>query len=104
MRVATEKGIPSKDRRKSENARVMMYKLVTDLPRDGFLIAAIPSRRLPAKEVRLIRSITKDSTNRIAVVRLCNCWENTSVLVNVTFIAFPERSMLRGVCLRERAS
>ena len=96
MRVATENGIPNKEIRKSEIARVMMYKLVTDLPRDGFFMAAIPSRRLPAKDIRLIRSIIKDSTNRIADVRLCNCRENNSVVVSVAFIASFQLSFLCG--------
>lgn len=61
IREATEKGIPSKDIKKSETARVIMYILGTVLRRFGFLMTAIPRRRFPKKERELINNMKNDS-------------------------------------------
>ena len=49
-------------------------------------MTAIPRRRLPAKEAKLISNIKKDSVTRRPVDRLFNCWEKTSIVVNVEFM------------------
>ena len=86
IREATENGIPSKDIRKSEAARVMMYMLGTVLRRFGFLMIAIPSKRFPKKEMALIRNRKNDSTISAAVDRFFSCWANISMEVNDAFM------------------
>ena len=56
MREATENGIPSKDIKKSERAKVMMYMLGTVRRRFGYLITAMSNRRFPEKETKLIKN------------------------------------------------
>ena len=60
IREATEKGIPINEDRKSETAKVIMYMLGTVLRRFGFLMTAIPSKRFPANEMKLIKNKKSD--------------------------------------------
>lgn len=85
MREATEKGIPNKDIKKSETDKVIMYMLGTVLRRFGFLMTAIPSRRFPAKEAKLINSIKKHSETLVNVERCFNSHAKVSTDVAVRF-------------------
>ena len=49
-------------------------------------MTAIPSRRFPENEMKLIRNMKKDSIITTAVVRCFNCWAKSSIVENVVFM------------------